>query len=99
MIMTYLAAATALGLALGAGATFAQQAAPASQSLPPQYRGHGHPGERHPALHRAIRDLERARAALQRAPEEDKADGNAQKAIKSIDVAIAAINKTLYPPR
>ncbi|MBM3266577.1 MAG: hypothetical protein FJZ01_02925 [Candidatus Sericytochromatia bacterium] len=98
LTVTYLGVALAVGLGLGAGASLAQQAGSPSP-LPPQYRGHGHPGERHPALHRAVRDLERARMALEKAPDGEKADGNAEKALKHVDQAIGLINKTLYPPK
>lgn len=56
---------------------------------------HGHPGERHPALHRALRDLERAKSALETAPDVDKVGGYSARALEQTKKAIAEINSAL----
>lgn len=50
--------------------------------------------ERHPAVHRAIRQLERAKQILQREAARDF-EGHRAKAVKDIDEALAELHKAL----
>ncbi|MBM3275741.1 MAG: hypothetical protein FJZ00_11350 [Candidatus Sericytochromatia bacterium] len=100
VIGSYIAAAAAVGLALGASASLAQggaQPAAASAAAPKAKAEapHGHPGERHPALHRALRDLLRAKEALDKAPPTDNIGGHREKAAKLAQQAIDEINAAL----
>lgn len=109
--ITHILLAAGIGVALGAGASFAQnqdrtpvQVAQAKTVQEAQAKSvadpaHGHPGERHPALHRALRDLERAKVALEKAPASDSVGGHKEAALKLVDQAIAEINAGLFPSK
>jgi hypothetical protein len=101
VIGAYIAAAAVVGLALGASASLAQggaqpPAAPAAAAPKAKAEApHGHPGERHPALHRALRDLLRAKEALDKAPPADNVGGHLEKAAKLAQQAIDEVNAGL----
>ena len=102
-LVTMLVGAATLPMALMPPA-LAQQptvADVATRSLVPDPKEtpHGHPGRRIPSIHRAIRDLGRARAALAAAPAAGPLGGRRQTMIATLDDAVARLEGVSGIPR
>jgi len=66
--------------------------------LDPNEPAHGHPGRRFPYIHRALRDLGRARKALDAAPADGSLGARKPAIIKEVDDAIRQLERATRTP-
>ncbi|MEB3300152.1 MAG: hypothetical protein VKO21_11790 [Candidatus Sericytochromatia bacterium] len=72
--------------------------ATADVQLDPSEPVHGHPGRRMPYIHRALRDLGRARRALSAAPDQGPLRGRKAAIVRELDELVRTLEKSARMP-